>query len=123
LQQAENDFRKYSNSVAVSIDQYFDELIEGLSKIAIHLGESQKKLTEAANYLNRAYAKRIIDYCLEQREPLTGANIGKSLLRVKRDFGRSIIISTKSPLQSKKSLNELKEVLQENISIPNAKFQ
>ncbi|MBD2099183.1 50S ribosome-binding GTPase [Trichocoleus sp. FACHB-591] len=123
LQQAEGDFCKHCNSVATSIEQYFDELIGGLSKIASHLEEAQKKLAASANYLNRAYAKRILDYCLEQREPLTEANISKSVLRVKRDFGRSIIISTKLPLQSKKSLNELKEVLQENISIPNAKFQ
>ena len=123
IQKAQTQFDQNCQAIEKSILDYFDELIEGLTRIRAHLEEAQTKLSASSNYLNRAYAKRIIDYCLEQREPLTEANISKSVLRVKRDFGRSIIISSKLPLQSKKSLNELKEVLQENISIPNAKFQ
>jgi hypothetical protein len=53
-------------------------LIAGLEAIAKQLEEAKKKLSGTANYLNRAYAKRIIDWCTEQNEPLTDERINRN---------------------------------------------
>lgn len=104
-----------------NIDTYFEELIEGLEAIAAQLEAAKRKLDGTANYLNRAYAKRIIDWCSEQHEPLTDETINRTIAKVKRDFGRSMSIQTKSDFQLRKSQDDIKQVLQEDVSIKLAK--
>jgi len=116
LQQAQRDFGKYSDSVTTNINIYFEELIAGLEAIATQLEEAKINLSDNANYLNRAYAKRIIDWSIEQYEPLTVQGINQTIARVERDFGRSIKIVTKSKVQGLKSLEDIKQILQEDIS-------
>jgi hypothetical protein len=87
LQQAKGVFDDYSNSIDVNINTYFEELIQGLEVIAEQLAIAKRRLSDKANYLNRAYAKRIIDWCSEQYEPLTVESINKVIAKVKRDFG------------------------------------
>jgi len=125
LQQAENGFGQYSKSVASSVDQYFDQLTQGLGAIAQQLQQANRKLDDAANYLNCAYAKRILDWSLDQTEPLTAAAIHKSIARVERTVGQSMTIHTKCAVQPRRSRNELREVLQEDIAIksPNQRSQ
>ena len=122
LQHAKHNFGKYSDSVAININTYFEELIAGLQGIAAQLEAGKTKLAATANYLNRAYAKRIIDWCLEQYEPLTDDGINRNVAKVKREFGRSMSIETKSSLQLRKSQDELKRVLQEDVSIQPIKY-
>jgi hypothetical protein len=74
------------------------ELIEGLLAIATQLETAKNKLDGTANYLNRAYAKRIVDWCCEQHEPLTDEGINRTFSKVERVFGRSMSIQTKSEL-------------------------
>jgi GTP-binding protein EngB required for normal cell division len=120
LQQAHREFGKYSDSVTTNINIYFEELIAGLEAIATQLEEAKKKLSGTANYLNRAYAKRIIDWSTEQQETLTDKCINQTIARVERDFGRSMKIVTKSKVQRlKKSLEDIKHILQEDISFSN----
>ena len=122
LQHAKDNFGKYSDSVAININTYFEELIAGLEAIAAQLEAGKTKLAGTANYLNRAYAKRILDWCLEQYEPLTDEEINRNVAKVKREFGRSMIIETKSSLEIRKSQDELKRVLQEDVSIQTVKY-
>ncbi|WP_198287586.1 hypothetical protein [Rivularia sp. PCC 7116] len=117
LQQAEQEFTKYSNSVANSINNYFEELITGLKGITKELNTAKTKLDNNANYLNRAYAKRIIDWCLGKYEPLNDSSIIKTIAKVKRDFGKTMSIQTKSEINLNKSPEEIKLVLQEDVSI------
>ncbi len=117
LQQAEQEFTKYSNSVANSINNYFEELITGLEGIAEELNKAKTKLDNNANYLNRAYAKRIIDWSLGKYEPLNDNTILKTIAKVKRDFGKTMTIETKSEIKINKSQEEINLVLQEDISI------
>lgn len=121
LQQARVDFGKYCDSVAANIDTYFEELIPRIEIIASQLEAAKKKLDGTANYLNRAYAKRILDWSLEQHEPLTNETINKAIGKVKRDFGRSMSIQTKSRFQIRKSPDDIKRILQENVSIQTIK--
>jgi len=121
LQQAEDTFRKYCRSVAFNIDEYFDELIGGLDAIAQELEQAKRKLSDSKNYLNRAYAKRIVDWCCDQSEPLTEQSISKSIVRVSRNFGRTMKIYTKASIPSQKSQDEMREVLQELVSIQTVK--
>ncbi|MEG4217826.1 hypothetical protein QUA27_21030 [Microcoleus sp. Pol14C6] len=116
LQQAQRDLGKYSDSVTANINSYFEKLIEGLEAIATQLEEAKNKLSGAANYLNRAYAKRIIDWCVEANEPLTDERIAETIAKVHRDFGRNMKIVTKSKVQRLKSLEDIKHILQEDIS-------
>jgi hypothetical protein len=122
LQKAEKNFKKACDEVMTNIDNYFEELIEGLLAIAKQLETAEKKLDETANYLNRAYAKRMLDWCCEQHEPLTDEGINRIISKVKRDFGRSMSIQTKSELKLRKSLDDIKKVLQEDVSILPVKF-
>ena len=121
LQQAKGDFGKYSDSVTTNINIYFEELIAGLEAIATQLEEAKKKLSGTANYLNRAYAMRIIDWCTEENETLTDERINETIAKVHRDFGRNMKIVTKSKIQPRKSLEDIKLILQEDISFSNLK--
>ncbi|MEG4841487.1 GTPase [Microcoleus sp. B9-D4] len=117
LQQAKGDFGKYSDSVTRNINIYFEELIAGLEAIATELEKAKNRLSGTANYLNRAYAKRIIDWCVEENETLTDERINETIAKVQRDFGRSKMkIVTKSQVQLLKSLEDIQHILQEDIS-------
>ena len=117
LQKAKDNFGKSCETVMATIDIYFEELIQGLEAIAIELKTAQGKLEGTANKLNRAYAKRIIDWCSERYEPLTNQNIDDAIAKVSRDFGRSMTIKTKSSLELRKQQDEINRVLQEDVSI------
>jgi hypothetical protein len=85
------------------------------------LKEAKKKLSGTENYLNRAYAKRIIDWCTEENETLTDERINETIAKVQRDFGRNMNIVTKSQVQPRKSLEDIKHILQEDISFSHLK--
>lgn len=85
--------------------------------ISEQLATAKNKLDSSANYINRAYAKRIIDWCLNKYEPLTDESIRKIISKVQREFGKSIKIYTKLELKFTKSQNQLKKVLQEDVYI------
>lgn len=121
LQQAERDFGKYSDFVTKNINIYFEELIAGLDAIATHLERAKKKLSGTENYLNRAYAKRIIDWCAEKYETMTDECINQIIATVERDLGRNMKIVTKSKVQQLKSLEDIKHILQEDISFSDLK--
>ncbi|MEG3897676.1 MULTISPECIES: GTPase [unclassified Microcoleus] len=116
LQQDQGYFGKYSDSVTTNINIYFEELISGLEAIVTHLERAKKKLSGIENYLNRAYAKRIIDWCAEKYETMTDECINQIIATVERDLGRNMKIVTKSKVQLRKSLEDIKHILQEDIS-------
>ncbi|MBD2365334.1 hypothetical protein H6G36_30005 [Anabaena minutissima FACHB-250] len=95
-------------------------MIQALETISEQLANTQDKLDGSANYLNRAYAKRIIDWCADRYELLTDEAILKTIGKVERNFGRSIKIQTKSEFKFKKSQEIIKQILQEDISIISA---
>lgn len=121
LEQAEKDFEKYCQSVAIAIDEYFEELIQGIAALASQLESAQQALLKVATYLNRAYAKRVIDWATDQYEPLTDMSISKKIRQVDRDFGRSLRIQTTTALSLTKSPDEICQILQENVSIQSIK--
>ncbi|MFN6496020.1 MAG: GTPase [Nostoc sp. DedQUE01] len=117
LEKAKEEFSSYCDTIAANINNYFNELIQGIEKISKQLAKAKSQLDSSANYLNRAYAKRIIDWCVEKYEPLTDEDIIKSIVKVERNFGRSIKIKTKSELKFRKSQETINRVLQEDVSI------
>ena len=117
LKEINQSFNQSCSSVSDNINQYFDELIQGLEAIATQLKKAKTELDDATNDLNCAYAKRIIDWSLERYNPLNNKKIEKTIAKVERNFGEKIEIIIKSKLQPKKSLEEMKQVLQEDISI------
>ncbi len=121
LQEADANTDKFFDSVVVNIDAYFEELIQGLDAIATHFGAAKKNLLVTTDSLNCAYAKRIIDWSTEQHEPLTIEGIKKTIAKVERDFGCSMKIVTKSKVQRRKLLEDIKHILQEDISFGNLK--
>lgn len=117
LEKAEKEFYDYCNKVAIKIHDYFDELIRGLELIIERLTTAKNKLDSSANYINRAYAKRLIDWCLDKYEPLTDESIRKIISRVQREFGKSIKIYTKLEFKFTKSQEQLKKIVQEDVYI------
>lgn len=117
IQKSTNSLKKYCSDVSESLNNYFNELTDGLEDISNRLEKAQRSLDTTVNYLNCGYAKRIIDWSTEQYEPLTIANVKKVVAKVKREFGQSITIQTKTEIELKKSLEEIKQVIQEDISI------
>ena len=121
LEKAESEFVKNCGSVSTNIESYFKELASGLESFSLTLEEAQKKFSAQANYLNRFYAKRILDWSQEKYEPLTEEGAKKIVAKVQRKFGHKMTIITRSELTIKKSMDELKNVLQEDISIQSHK--
>ena len=117
LKKNESNLSKYCSNVSENIEQYFNQLIQGLEAISSQLEKTQESLKKKVDYLNSGYAKRIIDWSLERYQPLDHKTIKKTIVKVERDFGKRIEIKTKSKLETKKSLEEMKQVLQEDISI------
>lgn len=117
LVKAEEEFSKYCDVLAVNINNYFNELIQGIEKITEQLSIAKSKLDASANDLNRAYAKRIIDWCLDKSEPLTDEGIIKTIEKVERDFGISTTIKTTTKFKLLKSQEIVNKVLQEDIFI------
>lgn len=117
LKEAENDFNHYSNSMKNKIDSYFNQMISGLEYLSQQLQSAEQNLQTQADTLNQAYAKRIIDWCQEKCEPLTEPKIQQTVARVNREFGKHIHITAHSELIIKKSPDELKQVLQENVDL------
>jgi GTP-binding protein EngB required for normal cell division len=115
--QSQNNFNSYSADINSHIQNYFDDLIYGLESIGTQLQAAKNKLDDATNYLNRAYAKRIVDWCLRKYEPLTDLAINTTIAKVDRDFGRSMTIYPKVEIILQKSQpDEIKQVLQEDVS-------
>ncbi|MBF2077006.1 MAG: 50S ribosome-binding GTPase, partial [Synechococcales cyanobacterium T60_A2020_003] len=117
LQQVEQNFDEYCQSVANGVETYFLELIRRIEEIAVQLKAAEGKLSTAANYLNRAYAKRIIDWASDEYEPLTDVSIGRKIRKVNRVFGQRIQIQTTMPLKLRKSQEEICKILQEKIEV------
>ncbi|MBD2299565.1 GTPase [Nostoc sp. FACHB-190] len=121
LDKSQEYFNKCFISVESNISDYFNELIESLEIIIKHLENTQNKLDGCADNLNRAYAKRIVDWCADKYEPLTDEGIITTIAQVDRDFGRNIKIQTKSEFKSKRFQKIINQVLQEDISIISVK--
>ena len=117
LKQTESNLSKYCSNVSENTNQYFNELIQGLEAISSQLEKAQKSLDATVNYLNYGYAKRIIDWATEKNDTLTIESAKRTVAKVQRDFAHSIDIKTKNNIELKKSLDEMKQVLQEDISI------
>ncbi len=117
LNKSENDFGKYCNAFAISINTYFEELIQSLEKIAQQMQIAKGKLDQNINHLNRAYAKRILDCYLGKYEPLTDEVITNIIANIERDFGHSMTIITKSKLRLGKNPTKMNRILQEEVSI------
>jgi uncharacterized tellurite resistance protein B-like protein/GTP-binding protein EngB required for normal cell division len=117
LQQSKDNFENYCQSVASAVDDYFEELIQGIEAIANQLRSATERLANAANYLNRAYAKRIVDWATDQPESLTDISISKKIRKVDRDFGRTLQIQTNTALPLTKSQDEICTILQEHVFI------
>jgi GTPase Era involved in 16S rRNA processing len=117
LQQVKDNFSKNCDVVDTNVNTYFDDLIQGLAAISIQLETAKRKLYKTTNNLNCAYAKRIVDWCLDTYEPLNAQSIYKTVAKVKRDFGHSITIQTKFLLQLHLDPSEISRLLQEDIYI------
>jgi len=117
LSQAQINFKEYCRSVATVVQNYFEELIQGIEAIAGQLKLAQCDLVKSTNYLNYAYAKRIVDWATDQTESLTDVAINKVIREVKRDFGRNIQIQTATTVPLAKSQDEICTILQEHVTI------
>ncbi|MBD2458702.1 50S ribosome-binding GTPase [Nostoc sp. FACHB-87] len=116
-QKAKNDLIQYTANVSTSLDNYFNNLIQGIETIVRELKIAQHKLDDNYNYLNRAYAKRIIDWVINKYETLTDEGIINTIAKVDRDFGKSMKIYTKAKLTLRKSSKDINRIIQEDISI------
>lgn len=113
----QGQFLTACENVKKDVESYFDNLAKGLKIISQKLEKARQEFDRQSTYLNQAYAKRILDWSLERYEPLTKKGIQKTVAKVKRNFGRHMTIFTYSELPLKKLTEELKNILQEGISI------
>ena len=121
IKEARKILESYCKAVGSAVDDYFEELIQGIEAIANQLKSAEGKLANAANDLNRAYAKRIIDWTTDQPETLTDTAISSKICKVNRVFGSSLDIQTTTALSLTKSQEEICTVLQECVSIQHTK--
>ncbi|MHC5673518.1 GTPase [Nostoc sp.] len=108
---------KTCDEVQVNVDKYFKELIEGLDAIAINLNLAQSELLEkSVDVLNRAYAKRLVDWCCKKYEPLTQDSIDAAIAQVTRNSTDGINIATKTTIEIKIDSDEIRRILQESVT-------
>lgn len=117
LEKAEINFNQYCADVANNIDNYFDQLTKGLEDIVQTFEVAAQELDQTSDYLNRAYAKRIIDWCNKEYKSLTEEEINKTIAKLERDFSNNMIITTQVKLDLNINEIQLKRVLQEDIVI------
>ena len=111
LEQTQQQIKKCSDTMAITVDNYFYQLSDGLEDISIHLTQAEAGLRKAAEIINKAYAERIVEYA-------TGN--AQKVRRVRRDFGKKIEIWSKSgstAVPLRRSEDELSKILQETIVI------
>jgi hypothetical protein len=116
-EQAANSFREYYRHAAGSIMRYIEGLIQEFELISKQFNQPQQQLSNTINRLNRAYSKRIVDWCQGNYEPLTEAGIDKTVTQVKREFGKQIDIQTKFQVRSHLDSQEINRILQEDVSM------
>ena len=117
MEEAMVKFREYYRYASGSMDSYFEGLIQGLESLIPELETPKKKFDASVQTLNLAYAKRIVDWCLENYEPLTEQNIHKTITKVERNFGSRMTIETKFAIQSRMSTQQINQIIQEDVSI------
>jgi len=113
----EKDFDKHCKAVEAEITQYFNILIENLKKIQSSLLSGEKSLNSLTIRLNKAYAKRVLDWCLDRYELLEDATVDREVISVKRDFGQQMTIHTRSEVSLQKSQVDIESVLQEKFTL------
>lgn len=117
LHQAPEALASYCQSVGDAVDDYFTGLVQGIEALAAELDGAQAQLANAADTLNRAYAKRIVDWATDQYEPLTDAAITRTIHHVERRFGHHLHIYTTTDLPPHKSPEQICQILQEQVTI------
>lgn len=112
------ELESYCDQTNEKLVTHFNVIENSLLAISQELRNSEKVINIEINNLNKAYAKRIIDACLEKYEPLNSRCIERDILHVKRDFGLSLTIYLRSKINIKqKSLNNVKSIIQEEVKI------
>ncbi len=117
LEKARLNFGNYYREAAISSNNYFEIIIQGLEALIPQFVTPQKKLETIAYSLNLFYSKRIVDWCLGKSEPLTESAINKTITKIKRDFASRIDIETKFEISSKIPQTEINLILQEEVSL------
>ena len=117
LHQAPEALASYCQSMGDAVDEYFTGLVQGIEAIAAELDGAQARLADAADTLNQAYAKRIVDWAADTYEPLTDAAIARDIHQVARSFGRHLQIHTTTALPLKKTPEQICQILQEQVTI------
>lgn len=112
LEQTRQQIEKCSEAMASAVDNYFEQLSDGLENISNHLRQAETGLSKAVRTINSAYAERIMEYAGGKTQRVS---------RVQRDFGKQIEIwpiksrSRTAPLA--RDVDELSRILQEKIII------
>lgn len=117
LNKSLNQFDETCTEIKVNVDNYFQELIEGLEKISKNLSlVARELLDKSVNPLNQAYGKRLIDWCCDQYEPLTQSSMNSVISQVNRNSTEGINIVTKTYCELQRDIVEIQRVVQESVS-------
>jgi GTP-binding protein EngB required for normal cell division/uncharacterized alkaline shock family protein YloU len=116
LSKAVEQLNETCGEIKVYIDDYFKELIGGLDGIAQNLNSAQSELfDQSVDSLNRAYAKRLVDWCCNKYEALTQDCIDAVIAQVTRDSQKTIHIDIKTNIELKRDIGEIQKIIQQNI--------
>jgi biopolymer transport protein ExbB/TolQ len=112
LEQTQQQIEKCSGAMAIAVDNYFQQLSDGLKQLSDCLQNTEASLRNTADKLNQAYAQRIMEYATGQTQ---------TVRRVRRDFGKQIEIwpakSGAAVVPLTRSVDELNRILQEKVVI------
>lgn len=112
---------KNCNEVKINVDNYFNNLIAGLDTIAQRLNSAENHLEKKVDIINRAYAKRLADWCCHKYEPLTQDCIDAVIAKVRRDSIGGINITSKIPLDLKVDPTEIEKIIQQSVTFEQPK--
>lgn len=113
---------KTCNEVKINIGNYFEELINALNAISQKLDSAHSSLFDkSVNFLNRAYAKRLLDWSCNKYEVLSQDCIDTIIDQVSKDSSGGISIVTKMSVELKKDIDEIRRIIQQSVTFDQQK--
>ena len=106
---------KSTTSIENDIVEYFNKMADSLTIIEAELCKSSINIKLISDKVNAAYAKRVVSWLENSKEPLSDKNIKKTIVSVKRRIGKEMIIETSMPIKTNKPQEKISNILQEKL--------
>jgi len=122
ISKAQEELELNFKAVNQNVDSYFQDLIAGTEAVLQELQRAQIKLDKALDKLNRAYAKRLVDWCSNEYDALTQDGINRVIETATVPSYNEIKIKIKLPFECAIEPDKLEKIIQQKVTIEAPKY-